>query len=113
MKNIVIINEQHSLLPEQKQLIARLDGIGGTLKVPRNGWTLQEIYQVEKRLHEENTGSQRYIFVSPVPVLLGLLCRWSSKVYVFHNDKREKKELPNGKIIYTVAEDGWQLVPIR
>jgi hypothetical protein len=29
---------------------------------------------------------------------------------VFHNDRREKKELPNGKVIMTVAKEGWELV---
>jgi len=31
-------------------------------------------------------------------------------VHIFHNDNREKKELPNGKIIHTVAQKGWVLV---
>ena len=31
-------------------------------------------------------------------------------VLVFHNDRREKKELPDGLIIQVVAREGWQLV---
>ena len=29
-----------------------------------------------------------------------------------HNDRREKKELPNGKVIMAVAQTGWQLVSL-
>ena len=35
---------------------------------------------------------------------------YGTQVLVFHNDKRQKRELPNGKIISVVAETGWQLV---
>jgi len=29
--------------------------------------------------------------------------------YLLHNDRREKKELPNGRVISVVAQTGWQL----
>jgi len=62
------------------------------------------------------------VFVSPIPYLMKELSvrsvvanevgdiRTLYDVRVFHNDRREKKELPNGKIIMTVASTGWQLV---
>ena len=65
------------------------------------------------------------IFASPVPYMLMRLSDLAAqcidpntgtkayaleRVYVFHNDNREKKELPNGKIIQTVASTGWILV---
>ena len=46
------------------------------------------------------------VFCSPIPAMMKLLDGW----FVFHNDAREKVELPNGKIIMKVAEKGWQLV---
>jgi|SRR5690606_30371424 len=63
------------------------------------------------------------VFVSPIPYMIKRLsqlamvadmdgtCTFTEyDVFVFHNDHREKKELPNGKIVYTVAQEGWQLV---
>lgn len=63
------------------------------------------------------------VFVSPIPYMIKRLTQLSIVAdidgactfmeygtFIFHNDKREKKELPNGKIIYTVAQEGWQLV---
>jgi len=53
------------------------------------------------------------VFASPIPYLIKLLSRQLNftideglkhayNVLIFHNDKREKKELPNGKVIMTV-----------
>jgi len=65
------------------------------------------------------------VFASPVPFLLKELAKRSmfaehhgdhaeeSELYsvlVFHNDRREKKELSDGRIIQTVAATGWRLV---
>ena len=50
------------------------------------------------------------MFASPVPALIALAQRAGVEVKVLHNDKREKKELPNGKIIMTVAQAGWVIV---
>lgn len=65
------------------------------------------------------------VFASPVPFLLKELSKLSVfaeyhgdhaeeaerySVLVFHNDRRDKKELPDGRIIQTVAATGWQLV---
>lgn len=32
------------------------------------------------------------------------------KVLIFHNDNREKKELPGGKVVSVVSQTGWQLI---
>lgn len=66
------------------------------------------------------------VFLSPVPALIIELAEWAFyekgyryglgmgnldvDVKVMHNDFREKKELPNGKVISVVAEEGWELV---
>ncbi len=133
-KAIVIMNEQHTLLPEQEQIITNTFGSWEFLKVPASGWTLEEQKKIKDTvvngvdLHGAHGKAGSVVFVSPVPYLYGRLqlesgyfmgswdgnCgaygKINSTVYVFHNDKREKKELPNGKIINVVAKTGWVLV---
>lgn len=110
MKSIVIINEQHTLLPEQKQILDANYPNWEYYKVPNDGWKLKTIR--EKSLALAST-SEVVIFVSPIPAMIKFLSSYQSdefSVFVFHNDKRQKKELPNGKIISVTAETGWQLV---
>ena len=122
----VVINEQHSLLPEQEAILNSQFGEGNweLLKVPSQGWNLEEQREIEAKL----LGECEVVFASPVPVLMGLLIantaydngygdasglgRPRKDIFVFHNDNRDKKELPNGKIIFTVAKEGWQLVKL-
>jgi len=121
-KAFVIINEQHSLLPAQIEILENRIGDYEIIRVPAMGWTLKEQYEILQKLVHHIV-----IFVSPIPYLMkqlsfyegyghmencdnGLLIGYGTQVLVFHNDKREKKELPNGKIISVVAETGWQLV---
>lgn len=116
---VVIMNETHKLLSEQKAILEEAfpDEVS-FLKVPELGWDIQEQEQVLKHLNDLLEKDVNVVFVSPVPVLLmwaaylegiGAMNK-SGQVLVFHNDKREKKELPNGKIIMTVAQTGWELV---
>ncbi len=125
----VIMNENHTLLPEQERILKErfpyLDP--EFLFVPATGWTKEEMDQVAASFKEAAIGPDRYlsqyiVFVSPIPYLLRELTRaefspypecsihsgiWA---YVFHNDRREKKELPDGRIIQVVAQEGCQLV---
>jgi hypothetical protein len=39
-----------------------------------------------------------------------LVAATDKEFFVLHNDRREKKELPNGKVIMTVAKEGWMIV---
>jgi len=119
----VIISESHTLGEEQRSILDReFPGKWETLQVPASGWSLEEMQTVAGR-HFRN--GDIAVFVSPVPALLSRLAfsagAWSEssnnpdsifcgKVLVFHNDNREAKELPNGKIVHTVASTGWQLV---
>ena len=125
-KVYVIINEQHKLFAEQKKLLNRKFGNGWEfLKVPAAGWSLEKQRDIIKKRFQRG---EIAVFASPIPYLLYRLS-WSSgawancqgnnlpdnfafcrEVWIFHNDVREKKELPNGKIIQVVAEKGWQLV---
>ena len=126
MKATVIINEQHSLLEEQKTILNETYEAWEKLLIPAEGWTLDQIKEVAIKLEGI------VVFVSPIPVLIKWLSEDSEinnynkapdagyyntsniskveSVKIFHNDKREKKELPNGKIISVTAETGWQLV---
>jgi hypothetical protein len=123
MKIKLIINEQHSLLPDQKRALDEFIEMKDeaitvdTIKVPASGWTLQEMNAVQDELWQEFFDGEEdisVIFVSPVPYLLKELASYNEYsgfcIYVLHNDHREKKELPNGKVIMTIAKEGWVIV---
>lgn len=106
----IVINESHTLFPEQETLLRGYNV--EVLKVPAQGWDLQQIKLIAGNL----TGKQ-VIFASPVPALMSVLQTSEDTTgthrvpfKVFHNSVREKKELPNGKIIQTVASTGWTIV---
>lgn len=125
----VIMNEQHTLLPEQKKMLDTLsypvDGLNPEdcyetmyisgyeiAFVPAEGWNLKEQSDMALQLASFDTP---VVFVSPVPILLAKLAAQTYRrcpVYVFHNDQREKKELPGGRVISVTAATGWQLVKI-
>lgn len=99
---IVVMNEQHSLLPEQTALLP--DGYT-IASVPATGWDLDTIRQ-----KSQEWGDRMVILVSPIPALMSIRAKDGKPFQVFHNDRREKRELPDGRIIHTVAKEGWQLV---
>ena len=99
---IVVMNEQHTLLPEQAALLP--DGYT-IASVPAQGWDLDTIRQ-----KSQEWGDRMVILVSPIPALMSIRAKDGKPFQVFHNDRREKKELPDGRIIHTVAKEGWQLV---
>lgn len=107
---IVVLNEQHSLMSDQERVLNERFESYEILPVPARGWTLEEIKEQVQRLA---TASEVVVFASPVPAMIVLLAserHTTQGLCVFHNDHRDKKELPNGKTIMTVAKDGWQLV---
>ena len=125
---------------EQEQIIKNIFSDYETVSIPVNGLTLTKMKELVDKLHYLASGAEVHeignkksvnypaippnnavVFVSPIPYMLMELSRKSIycdisgkqelyKVLVFHNDRREKKELPDGRIIQTVAETGWQLV---
>jgi hypothetical protein len=113
----VIMNSQHSLLPEQVSLLKELYGEWKVLSVPEEGWTLPQIEELVDALC--SLGASICV-LSPVPALLGMLAArayvFRMSIVVFHNDLRLKKEVPDGnggvRIISTVATEGWQLVRV-
>ena len=114
MKTTVIINEQHTLLPEQESILTENFGTWTTILVPATGWTREE------RGIICDTIRGNIVFVSPIPgMILDLAwrasfesCNYGSQTvspWVFSNDNREKKELPDGKVISVTAKTGWYL----
>lgn len=119
----VIINEQHSLMEDQErclnELVAEIEEFRDEIvdvvhvKVPAEGWTIQEMDSVYDEIMDANDciGPTEVVFVSPIPYLIK---RFAGSDYavtrIFHNDHREKKDLPDGRIIHTVAKEGWELV---
>lgn len=122
----VIINEQHSLLPQQEELIKKLGEEIELVKIPAEGINRQEIDQLAEELVQDAVlDNANIVVLSPIPLLLALLVKDTAvyndkydydgeigSIYILHNDKREKKELPNGKIISVVAQEGWELIEI-
>lgn len=119
---VVIINEQHTLLEDQiDKLIERYPHGWEFLKVPAEGWDREKMDLIMESL----TGM--VVFVSPIPYMINKLAydlgcahggheanyrtsRYNiTEVMVMCNDKREKKELPNGKTISITAKTGWYL----
>ena len=119
MKTTIIISEQHTLLPEQEELLKEKFGTWQTILVPATGWTREEREIICDTLRGN------VVFVSPIPVspipgmILYLAVRasfefcnkWPKTVrpWVFSNDTREKKELPGGKVVSVTAKTGWYL----
>lgn len=110
---VVIKNVTHRLFEEQQVLIEQLTTNADEIKVlevPADGWDLQEMNRVLENF-ESYPNDTKFIFVSPIPYLLKeTVKRYGDQVLIFHNDRREKKELPDGRIIQVVASKGWQLL---
>ena len=101
----VIINEQHSILPQQAELIKESFGDYAIISIPAKGLSLLAIKKLGKNLKHSKTP---VLFISPIPALIKQLN--GTKWFVLHNDKRDKKELPDGRIVFTPAKDGWKIV---
>ena len=116
VKAIVIINEQHKLLPQQEILLRERFGSYELLLVPARGWTREEVDRVYLELVRAPV---RVVFVSPVPLLLARLSRavgaggsGAFGVFLFWNDRRVKQELDDGRIISRLDPEGWELVEV-
>jgi len=124
MYTFVVINRQHRILPEQYNILKKEFGKFYKIQVPPEGWTLtQQMSLVEKLSELADKHGINVVFISPVPLLIALLSYESAlrkhikhakplNVYIFHNDKRIKKELPDGRVISVIPEEGWKLVEV-
>ena len=103
----VVLNEQHKLMNDQVKILNERFGEENweLLMVPKSGWDLKEMKEVVETLKNETV-----CFASPIPALMKLVAATDKEFFVLHNDRREKKELPNGKVIMTVAKEGWVIV---
>lgn len=111
----VVLNEQHQLMEDQKRILDERFGNDWSLfPIPANGLTLEDMNKIVLDWQEQDNNGElhRIVFASPVPALIMYAARGigDTRVHVLHNDNREKKELPGGKIIMTVAKEGWQIV---
>jgi len=125
MNPLVIINEQHTLLDVQNEILLNRFGVDGwnTLPVPARGWTQEEMDAI---MASPVFKTKTVVFISPIPYMIKMLTaasmanmhlpniitkysRTVESVLLMCNDTREKRELPNGKIIFTVAKTGWYL----
>ena len=123
-KGLVVMSEAHTLLPDQERVLnATFSNGWERFDVPADGWTFEQMEDVHFHLQDLNEKSQTglcVVFLSPVPALLKLCILSStlldspSSVLVFHNGKREAKEVPDGKggrrLVHVVSATGWQLV---
>jgi len=120
------MNEGHTLLPQQKELLDSRAHHYEILSVPAKGWTVEEMDVVQARLAERfihlGGSVDAVVFVSPIAYLLKSLLTYihfmvpleeQPSVFVMHNDRREAKEVPDGrggkKVIHVVAATGWTL----
>jgi len=118
MKAVVVLNEQHTLLPDQERVLLEAFESFEVFPVPATGWTRAEMRDAALLLDSSQVS---IVFASPLPAMILDLARWNGqaegeqgmpepRVFVLHNDRREKKELPGGTVIMTVASEGWQIV---
>ena len=121
-KVVVVMNEQHTLLDEQKRLLDEHFKSYEFLHSPANGWTVKEMDEKIKELNSADI----VVFVSPIPYMVKRLSYnegynaayeppfpphpHAPRVLIFHNDRREKKELPDGRVIQVIAQTGWRLI---
>ena len=117
----LIMNEQHSLLPDQRRALC--DRFGA--ENDPNGWTRKNIPSGGMKIAEMRAwitacGCMRphptMIFLSPIAGLMILAARRGiKKLYALHNDKREAIEtrLPDGslRLTHRTAPDGWEIIP--
>lgn len=106
----VIISEQHTILPEQMDKLDLNFGENGwrRFNIPADGLSLHEQMEFVDRLQDDII-----VFLSPIPCMIAARLNqagYKPSTFIFNNDNRDKKELPNGKIISVVAQTGWELV---
>lgn len=124
MSCFVIINKSHRLLPDQEWLLNQTFSEWVRWDVPEDGLTADAQASAASVLADHMV-----VVASPVPFLTARLAAIKAAMaqrslfidtqidlWVFHNDKRVAKEVPDGKggvrVIHTVAPEGWQLLEV-
>lgn len=117
----LIINEAHTLMPEQEKIMKDRFGEWDTILVPNGGW------KKEKRDEVCKTLPRTVVFASPIAGMVktltnaacqnnaidqsglsGVICE-TKEVLVFANDNRRKMEVGDGKIVSVIEKTGWYL----
>jgi len=127
---IVVINEAHTLLPQQEALLTSEFGEWAMWPLPKDGLDKEGIFDHARRLVESAiSGNRAIVFASPVGALIkqvfvtafaaavteddvfGNEFDWADvvPVFIFFNDRREAVE-KDGRVIHRLHPDGWQLV---
>jgi hypothetical protein len=131
MTTIVIINESHSLFPQQEEILGDYE----RYNLPDSGANLGQVkseiapflrqeyvgYSEEWEETEEGAtlaqheqGGKSIIFATPFAALMVELQNSGVKFGCLHNDKRSAKEVPDGKggvrVVHSVSPDGWVIV---
>lgn len=110
----VVLNEQHTLLPDQVRELNEKLGPGGKrwtiLHAPASGWTVGQMREIAAAW-PRSVGA---VMASPIMGLALELCRAGRRVSALVNDRREAVEVknPDGsvRIQHRVAADGWQII---
>jgi len=107
----IVMNEQHSIMESQEELLVQHFGDAKReyVKIPATGLTHQQQLDIVNSIDSSET----VVFVSPVPLMLVRSALNMQQTYLFANEGREKKELPNGKIIFVVPRTGWELIKVN
>lgn len=111
-KYVLIINEAHDIFKDQMFL---LEYSYERLNLSNNGETLEYMKEVIiPDLCARSEEGQIIVFASPVGALMSLCSAKKIPFMSFHNDKRDAKEIPDGKggkkVIHSVSSTGWVLV---
>jgi hypothetical protein len=121
MNALIIINEVHSMLPEQLRNIEINYDYWDILPVPKEGWTLAKMREdIQPKLENALLTGTDVVFVSQIPVLLKELSFFEGALYesesystgmvrVMMRDQRIKTETKDGFITSKIKVDGWRL----
>lgn len=110
----VVMNASHSLLSSQISLLGG-EGNFEIVTIPGEGLTLPQIEDLVGQLAQDDfeDSQSSLVVLSPIPALLAGLARKGVPFSVLHNDRREAKEIPDGKggvkLIHVIAKEGWVL----
>jgi hypothetical protein len=108
---ILIINESHSVLPQQAEILGDFE----RFNLPDTGATLAQVKtEIAPALIARAIAGDEIVFATPFAALMVELCGKDVNFSCLHNDKRVAKEVPDGKggvrVVHSVAPDGWVLV---
>lgn len=105
----VLISESHNIFPEQRDTINERFTVVEYWKIPKTGWSYEEM---EEKCKELIALDDHVVFVSPVAPMVKILCLspLKEKVLIFHNDNRRKEEVGGDIVVTHLQKKNWRLV---